>query len=152
MRDINIQIGTSQVGDIQLTASRVDEDGNIVLNEYGKPLKDIARTLTNTDWYKQMFYSRLMTQNPDWYHWPNIGANLEDLIGEQNNETNANIGANYIKAAISQYGLLNASDITVKAVPASQNEVVYFIKTGTLPDTIYIAYDYSTGLGEVGTV
>jgi hypothetical protein len=152
MYDINIQINSSLEGDITLTAPKADIEGNTMYNEYGKEIRDIS-LINDIEWFKQMIFNRLKTQNPDWFHQPTIGADLEDLIGEQNTREVAEIGRTRIHNALIKDGLVYPQYLTIRAVPVDKNTLMYFINIDKpYRITIYTTFNFTEGIMEVNTL
>ncbi len=160
---INGCIGTfvSVEGDIITTPCRVDDEGNKIYVDCGiddngnqvlKEMKDIA-LISDISWFKQVVYNRIKTQNPDWYHHPTIGANLEDLIGEQNTRANADIGSYNILKSLTYDGFINPKDANIRSVPVDSNNIIYFIRiSNPYTITLYASFGYEDGIKEFGVV
>lgn len=76
----------------------------------------------------QLIKSRLMTENPDWLLYPNIGADLTDLIGKRNTPTTAQEGKDLIIRALTYDKAFAESDITIEAVPVSRETILFDLR------------------------
>lgn len=128
----------SEDGDLVLGNPRVDEYGNVLYQhndgtvdtdkrEDGREIKDLDVT-SDISAEKQIVFNRLRTDSPDWYAYPAMGGNLTDLIGEPNTRATGEKGAASITAALIYNQLYNASQVTVRPVPISQNELLFMIE------------------------
>ncbi len=126
-------------GDLQITAPRVDSEGNTVV--------DLAISYSNQV-IKQIVYSRIITQAPDWFVHPTLGGNLEDLIGEPNTKETAQLGVRAITDALTYDNFLDIGSFTVKAVPVNRDEILFVIRVeGWQQDTIIpIQFNYNYGM------
>lgn len=147
--DMDIQYNTTNAGDFAVIQQYDSNDNALTVDVNGvtKPLKDI-NLLGHDDSFKQNVFGRLMTQNPDWFHQPNIGANLEDLFGMLNNQTSANIGISNIKRSLTYHGLTNLNKLNVKAIPVQRYKILFIITIETY-DSLYVTYDYMNSTIEV---
>ncbi len=74
----------------------------------------------------QMARCRILTDAPDWFHHPNLGANLSDLFGEPNSVKTAQDGAARIVAALTYDGYFSPSEVDVEAVPDAEG-ISFFV-------------------------
>jgi hypothetical protein len=146
-------------GDIMLGEPQTDTDGKILYKhkdgsvdtekgEDGKEIRDLDVSY-DLDAEKQTIFNRLRTDSPDWYHYPTMGGNLTDLIGEPNTRETGNKGAALITAALTYGGLYSATQVNVRAVPISQNELLFLIeisKTLTGVFRLPLTFNLETGL------
>lgn len=107
-------VSFSMEGDIELT-----EDGDFKL---ATPMETI----------KQDIFNRINTNNPDWFRYPHIGANLEDIFGKDNKFETAEEAINKAEKALTHDDRFNEGDINVDAVPTGADtiELFVFINTG----------------------
>lgn len=107
------------------------EAGDLAISSDG----DLA--LTETVWrdLSQQAYLRLMTQINDFVLYPNIGADLESLIGMTQSEETAEIGKQLILSALNREGRFIGLPIEIKAVPTSFQSIRF---------DIYITYGSRT--------
>lgn len=133
-------------GDLGLSDPEVNEFGEVLYRhidgsidndkgEDGKEVRDIG-WVYDLEAEKQVILNRLRTDAPDWYHHPQMGGNLTDLIGEPNTRETGELGANYIMAALTYAELYNPSQLRVRAIPMSETEMVFMIDVVKLADEI----------------
>lgn len=106
-------------GDMELSAPKINEDGERIVDlgvSYG------------ADALKQIAYTRIRTQAPDWLIHPNMGGNLEDLIGEPNTRNTAQRGVKMIRDALTYGEFLSVGEFTVKAVPVNKEEILFIVR------------------------
>ena len=127
----------SKDGDLVLGDPAVNDSGEVLYKhldgtidtdkrEDGKEHRDIG-TAYDLDAEEQIIFNRLRTDSPDWYHHPSMGGNLTDLIGEPNTRETAQLGASYITSALTYRGLYNISQISIRPVPISVDELLFMI-------------------------
>ena len=132
--------------DIALT-----DDGDLYLKSYDEE-KDLMYAHT-PQVLKQGIMARLKTQNPDWYTYPSIGANLEDFIGEPNTEETANSIKKHIIRALTYDDFIGASSLEVYPVPLNRTTIIFYIviERDTGDDIkIPIPFDLNEGIIEAG--
>lgn len=122
-----IDLKFSQEGDLVLDEPLRNEDGNIIKDKNGKAIRDIALT-EDTESLEQDIYNRIMTNAPEWSLHPEIGGNLEDLIGERNTRENANIGASNIEKTLTFDKRITSEDLSIRAVPTGHDQVTFFLQ------------------------
>jgi len=91
------------------------------------PVREM-RTVSGEESQLQLIRSRLMTENPDWLLYPNIGADLSDLIGKRNAPATANEGKEKIIRALTYDNAFSANDLSVEAVPVSSETLLFDIR------------------------
>lgn len=157
-----IDFAFSEDGDIVLGLPRLDADGDILYlhkdgtidkfqGEDGRELLDFAYR-RNRDAYKQIILNRLKTDAPDWYHHPQMGGNLSDLIGEANTRETAARGARYIVDALTYENFLNPHQVLVRPVPISHEEILFVITIhldDNDPFQLPLVFNLTHGLKEV---
>lgn len=117
----------------------------------GKIVRDLAY-VTDRDALKQIVMNRLNTQAPDWYHHPNMGGNLTDLIGEPNNRATADLGAVYIIQALTYDRLFDRTQIIVRPVPINKDEILFMVTLYIQDDTTFqlpLVFNLNYGIKEV---
>lgn len=124
----------------------LSKDGDLTIDETG----DLALSF-DEDCAKDDISVRLLTQNPDWYDYPSIGADLDEMIGEPNDRKTAEEIIKRIRACLTMYNLIPASDLDVVAIPVSQDEVLFYIAITSVGRKINTAikFNYELGIGEV---
>jgi hypothetical protein len=88
---------------------------------------DIA--ITETTWrdYGQQAYIIMMTPITDFTLYPNLGTELESIIGMPQTEETGNYGCELIKAALSRDGKFSGIPVAVKAIPTSLQAIRFDI-------------------------
>lgn len=107
------------------------EAGDLAISSDG----DLA--LTETPWrdLSQQAYLRIMTQTDDFILYPNLGADLESLIGMPQSPETAEMGKQLIISALNREGRFTGLPIEIKAVPISFQSIRF---------DIYITYGSRT--------
>jgi hypothetical protein len=75
--------------------------------------------------YQDVNY-RVLTNNPDHQLWP-VGADLEDLIGQSNNQITGNQAIANVLRALTFDGRFIASSLSISAVPINQSQIQVFV-------------------------
>lgn len=157
--------GFTEDGDLQLGAPKVDDNNNVLYyheddtvsiepihnGKEGKMIRDLTYVLDRNA-MKQVIYNRLKTDAPDWYHHPNMGGNLTDLIGEPNTRDTGNLGVSYITDALTYDGFISPMQLSVRAVPTSPEEIIFFITIAMTDGETYrlpLTFNLTHGLKEV---
>lgn len=96
-------------------------------NENSIPMRDMDIVYSD-ERNLQLISTRFRTDQPDWYLYPNLGANISELAGELNSEDTALKGRNMIMNSITQDNAFDESDITIMPIPVSINEILYDIR------------------------
>lgn len=122
-----IDLKFSNDGDLTLGEPLLDEDGNEILNEHGRPIKDFKLT-ENTESLEQDIRNRVRTNSPEWKLHSSIGGNLEDIIGQKNTRKTAELGANKIMQTLTYDKRIARDDISIKPVPTAHDEVTFFLQ------------------------
>lgn len=149
-------------GDIAVGNPQVNEEGRVLykhedgvidteMGADGRPIRDIEAAY-DTDVDKQIILNRLRTDAPDWYHHPTMGGNLTDLIGEPNTRETGDLGALYISNALTYQGLYNSAQLSVRAVPISEYEILFFIEIVKYNDSVYrlpLVFNLESGLMDI---
>lgn len=97
-----------------------DPEGNI-------PIRD-ARVSYDNDVRLQLIHTRIRTDNPDFSLYPEIGANLSDLIGLPNNEATAMQGVDQIYACLTADGAFQGEELDIQVAPVSRDSILFDIK------------------------
>jgi hypothetical protein len=149
----------SEEGDLILGEAQTDVNGNTLYKhkddsvdtekgDDGREIRDIDVTY-DLQAEKQIVFNRLRTDSPDWYHYPSLGGNLTDLIGEPNTKETGLKGAALIEAALSYGGLYDPMNVNVRPVPISQNEMLFLIEISRPLTGVYrlpLTFNLETGL------
>lgn len=99
----------------------------------------------------QLIKSRLATENPDWYFYSTVGADLTDLIGEPNNQRTAQKGVEQILNALTYDNAFNEEDLTIEAIPVGPNQILYDIQLDRRNKLIRYAVTLDLTLGVYNT-
>lgn len=124
-------------GDLSLGDPLVDDEGQVLFRHIdgtidadkrddGREIRDIG-LVEDLEAEKQVILNRLRTDTPDWYHHPGMGGNLTDLIGEPNTRKTGEMGVASILRALTYKGLYASSQLSVRAIPLSVDEIVFMI-------------------------
>jgi hypothetical protein len=136
-------IKLSKAGDIELEATAEDEDGN--------PLYDFKMT-SDTESLEQDIYNRIKTNSPDWELHPEIGGNLEDIIGEKNTQEVAQIAEDQLRKTLTYDNRIKTDDLEVYGIPTDYDEVTFYIKVQvdsvSEPIVIPIPFNFIRGMLE----
>jgi hypothetical protein len=101
---------------------KTDDFGDFILN--GKGGVELA---DSTQCTKQVVIFRLKTAFDDFEPNPDIGADLEGMVGEINNGETRRETETRIRLSLTRDGFLVDSDIFVKIVPTSSDTVVVVV-------------------------
>lgn len=129
--------GFTDDGDLALGAPKVNDNGEtLFLHPDGTVstegvddavyVRDIPLK-RNQQELEQIIINRLRTEAPDWFHYPNMGGNLSDLIGESNTRATGDMGVQRIREALTYRGLMNEEHIHVRPVPIAPYEILFVI-------------------------
>ncbi len=105
-------------------------DGDCAFGESGD-LKDTSFDVFRSLW--QEMRTRCRSSFKDWALNPQIGANLDELLGNPNNRTTAEEGKTRIVAALVMGGFLPREVIRVRYLPIGRHKLLYDI-TVTVSD------------------
>lgn len=76
---------------------------------------------------RQMIMCRVLTDAPDWFHHPYLGANLEDLQGEQMTDAVLRRGERQIVSALTFDGYFSLAAVKVQGIPSGMHSIDFFI-------------------------
>lgn len=156
---VKVDWAFTEDGDLALGDPKLDDSGQTIYmhldgtldtdkREDGRELRDIG-VAEDLDAEKQVIFNRLRTDSPDWYHHPRMGGNLSDIIGEANSRATAAKGEAYITAALTYRKLYDASQIAVRGIPLSVDEMVFMIdiiKYGNKVTRLPLVFNLQNGL------
>lgn len=156
---VKVDWAFTEDGDLALGEPQLDVSGETLYihldgtldtdkREDGKELRDIG-LVEDLDADKQVILNRLRTDSPDWYHHPTMGGNLTDLIGEPNTRETASIGVSYITAALTYDKLYDNTQLVVRGIPLSPEEIVFMIeiiKYGNRVTRLPLVFNLQKGL------
>lgn len=150
----------SDDGDLELGTHKIDSAGNpLYIDRFGEittdpslgtPIRDIALH-SERNVVKQILRNRLFTDAPDWFHHPEMGGNLSDLIGEPNTKATATKGEELITAAITYDGYIDSEYVYVRGVPVTTSSILFLIELGKNNDKMIhmnypILFDLERGI------
>jgi hypothetical protein len=162
---MDIDFAFSEDGDILLGAPKLDTNGNLLylhadrtidVEQYqngvqGKTIQDMAYSL-GRDALRQVIINRLKTDAPDWFHYPTMGGNLTDLIGEPNTKDTGQRGVVMITEVLTYGNLLDAANLSIRAVPVNSEDILFLITVKTKDNDVFklpIVFNLNHGLKEV---
>lgn len=87
---------------------------------------------------KQDIISRALTDAPDWYYYPELGANLSELRGEPNIPRTAVMGKEQLLGTLTYDNRFSRDGVYIRPVPVSQNSIVFYVLTGEAETAIPI--------------
>ena len=95
---------------------------------------------------KQDVTFRVRTNRDEFEPHPDVGADLDEIIGEPNTRETAGIGNRKIQYSLTSDGMVRDRDLSIRGVPIALDKVVYyvFIRNGTeqlnvTPDVVFSA-------------
>lgn len=141
---MNLDIRLSEEGDLMLGQQQTDENGYLLyyadFSNAGEPpmlttdptigttaVRDIDMIYGEAS-ELQLIKSRLNTENPDWYFYPQVGADLTDLIGERNSPQTAQRGKELILRALTYDGAFKLEDLSVEVIPVGPSELFFDVQ------------------------
>lgn len=100
------------------------EAGDIAVSGAG----DIAMTQNQFRDDLQQAYIRMLTDQGDWLLFPDLGANLSQLIGLPQSPETGRIGENIIINALEREGTFTGKAFTVTGVPTGPSSIRFDIR------------------------
>ena len=76
---------------------------------------------------KESILARLRTNNPEWYHHPSIGADIDTMVGEPNTLAVAQATTKKIVSCLTYDGFISPSSLVVTPIPISATQIIYHI-------------------------
>lgn len=100
---------------------------------------------------KESILARLRTNNPEWYHHPSIGADIDTMVGEPNTLAVAQATTKKIVSCLTYDGFISPSSLVVTPIPISATQIIYHIAVtnGGQEVSMTIKLNYDTGVEEV---
>ena len=122
----------------------VSPNGDLVISSTG----DLQMALPSGV-LKQDIAFRVRTDPTDFIPHPELGAGLDDLIGEPNSRANAKIGESKIINSLTYDTRISNSDLYVRGVPISLDAVVYyiFVNNGGIQLNVTPGVSFNIGTG-----
>lgn len=110
----------TNVSDLMLT-----EDGDLFVDVKTNDLAVVQKQ----SYIAQTARNLIKITDPEWidYQIEDIGANLEDLIGQPNTQETAIEGIQRIVGVLTMGGLLTTDEIYVKPVPVSRQYIAFYV-------------------------
>ena len=142
---MNLDIALSASGDLVLGQQATDKDGRLLyylkqggmMGNFGAlpetttdpsggglPVRDLNYVRGEAS-ELQLIKSRLQTDNPDWYFYKQVGADLSDLIGQPNSPSTANAGKAMILRALTYDKAFAEEDLRIEAVPVGPHQMLF---------------------------
>lgn len=84
----------------------------------------------------QEVLTRIKSSIGDWQNFQKIGASLTDFVGEPNNKNNAEAMKTRIISSLTNDGLINTADLSVKYLPADIDRIIIRISIKVSPTAI----------------
>jgi len=164
---MRLDMGLSPEGDLTLGQQQTDKDGFLLYyvdySAAGEPpmlttdpsigtlaVRDIE-VVYGEESELQLIKSRLTTENPDWYFYPEIGADLTDLIGQPNNMRTAKRGIELIERALTYDGAFKSADLSIEGIPVGPNQILYDVQLARRNKLIRYAITLDLTLGVYNT-
>lgn len=144
----HIDIKITDDGDLVLGPPLLDSNYEVVLDENGNSMNDIALS-EGIDAVDQSINIRLKTEKGDMYLQQMVGQKLGELIGKRNTRENAYMGRDNIIQALTYGGLFKPSQVEVVAVPADKTSVIYHVRTTLEDGTVHkfnLLFDFENGV------
>jgi hypothetical protein len=100
------------------------------------------------DFLTQSARNRIKSIKIDWFY-DNIGADLEEILGEPNTRDVAETGKGKILNCLTEDDLFSQDEVYIKAAPTGRNSVLYIVvlksKSGT-PIVLNVTLDLAKGI------
>lgn len=164
---MRLDIAMSSEGDLILGQQQTDENGFLLYyidipggGEAPKltndpsigsiPVRDIS-VIYEEESELQLIKNRLTTENPDWYFYPEVGADLTDLIGLPNNLKTAEKGKQLILKALTYDEAFDADDLSIEGIPVGPQQILYDVQLRRKNKLIRFAVTLDLTLGIYNT-
>lgn len=144
-------LAISEDGDILLSAPRLDNSYNVMLNEDGREVRDIL-FVSKDSAIKQAIDFRLKTELGDMYIQPGVGIDIDKIIGKRNTKETATEGEQAIRRALTYGGLIDSSDITIVPIPLDNMTIIYHVEVHIDGYTTYkldLSLDLENGMRRI---
>lgn len=123
----------------------IDASGDLVLDS-SKNFK----FATSRETLQQDIMFRARTEYDDFEPHPEVGADLQALLGEPNSRENAVLGEKKLFTSLTKDGRIIPQDLRVKAVPINMNTIVMytFVNSSNEDVNVFTAavLDYESGI------
>lgn len=144
-------------GDLELGSPKINENGELLYvtvdgvettdETLGVLIRDIPHHVSHFS-ERQVINNRLRTENPEWYHHPEIGPSLSLLKGEPNTRETGARGAEMIVQCLTKDDFLREEDILVRPTPLDLETILFYITIYRRNTEIKLAigYDLTHGI------
>ena len=99
---------------------RLSLDGDLVVD------RGTLALTTGIDWYKREVNKRLRSGS-DWYHHPNLGANIGEFIGHPNTRETGQRIRNRVSHSLSSGNIHLPAQLEIQVVPVSLHQIQLFV-------------------------
>jgi phage baseplate assembly protein W len=124
---IKKDIAIDGLGDIKI-GSYADSD-NILQKDFS--------SVKGSNSIEQTVRIRLKTRLEEFFLHPEVGCELNEIIGKRNTKENAEKGRIFIYNAIKTESYIDESQIEVKAFPVDANKIVYSININNEEEVVF---------------
>lgn len=100
------------------------------LDESGTLLKDFMG-VTGEDHVRQSVLIRLKTNLKEFLLHPQIGNQLNEIIGKRNTRETAELGRAFLHRAILRENFIAEQDLSIETLPSDANAILYIVKVST---------------------
>lgn len=118
----------------------IDGLGDIKIGSYTDSSKVVQKdfsSVTGSKAIEQTVKVRLKTRLEEFFLHPEIGCELNEIIGRRNTKENAERGRLFIYKAIKTQSYIDESQIEVKAFPVDANKIVYSININNEEEVVF---------------
>jgi len=138
-------------GDLVVGPPKTNEEGELLyLTAEGDEVTDetlgvLIRDIPIFSTYlvdKQVINNRMRTENPEWFHHPEIGPSLSQLIGEPNTRETGEKGKALIVECLTKDGFISPNDLEVNAIPYDIGTILFRVVIQRYAHKIILAYGY----------
>lgn len=157
MNTLKVDWRFTKDGDLELGSPKTNEDGELLYvtvdgvettdETLGVLIRDIPHHVShNVD--RQVISNRLLTEDLEWYHHPEIGPSLSQLKGEPNTRETGNKGIELITECLTKDGFIKEEDLLVRATPINLNTILFYITVnrGNVQINLAIGYELNHGI------
>jgi hypothetical protein len=98
----------------------ITEDGDLVISD------NDLKTVSGDSFREQSAINRIKSVKSDWFY-DNVGADMEEILGEPNTREVAEIGKNKIISVLTEDNLFEIDEVFVKVVPIKKYSLLYMV-------------------------
>ena len=119
------------MADYEAVDLRFSADGDIIVDEGGKVLDTAVFPLLSL---KQEIITRVLSNVGDWHHHPWLGTNVQQFVGEPNNEQTIEKIVSSLRHGLTVDSLVNNDDLEILWAQWNQNvlAMVIIVDVGAL--------------------